>query len=350
MSLSASGGPTHTTPTFDVVLHVHPVEPPPELSIGLLNAKAYGLVMIHIQHYLGIPPEDHNLLQSVIGFYMRPNRKHEATAYGRGNDSVQTKFVNVGSSIHYECTKNSERQVIISNIKEEDFYITQDTSEEQDNILDASSGLHSSTHSSYPIKWVLTSDCLSKIGQKNRSHKGGSVRTRIHTGVKPFSCPECGKGFSLKQSLVRHRKFHFEEKPFSCTECGKCFNQKGDFLTHQRSHTGERPYSCSYCGKSFNWKSGLVRHERGHTGEKPFSCLECGKCFNQTSDLLTHQRSHTGEKPYSCSKCGKCFNWKSALVRHQRNHEEMKRFSCPKCGKCLNSKSELVRHQIIHTG
>ncbi|XP_056392644.1 zinc finger protein 660-like isoform X1 [Hyla sarda] len=175
---------------------------------------------------------------------------------------------------------------------------------------------------------------------------------RIHTGEKPYSysCSGCEKGFISKSDLLIHERIHIRKKTYSCSECGKCYTHKSNLVTHERSHTGERPYSCSECGKCFTSKSYLRKHERIHTGEKPYSCTECGKCSISKSDLVKHKRIHIGEKPYSCSECGKCFTQKSVLVMHERIHTGEKPYSCSECGKCFTNKSNLVQHGRRHTG
>ncbi|XP_040177913.1 zinc finger protein OZF-like [Rana temporaria] len=188
---------------------------------------------------------------------------------------------------------------------------------------------------------------------KNTLTENGTLfehqRSRSRSGP-PFSCSECGKSFTAKRNLLRHKKNHKGERPFPCSECGKCFTVKSNLLTHQRSHTGERPFPCSECGKRFIEKKTLLTHLRSHRSEYPFSCSECEKCFLQKEDLYKHQKIHTGERPFLCAECGKCFFHRSDLHRHQRTHTGECPYSCSECGKNFNDKGNLHKHQKIHTG
>ncbi|XP_075698602.1 uncharacterized protein LOC142663707 isoform X2 [Rhinoderma darwinii] len=171
-----------------------------------------------------------------------------------------------------------------------------------------------------------------------------------HMAEKSYSCSECGKSFTHKSVLVRHQKIHSGEKPFVCSECWKCFVQKSDLIYHQRLHTGERPYPCSDCGKCFSHRSVLVRHQKIHTGEKPYVCPRCGKSFIQKTHLKRHQIIHTREKPYLCYDYGKCFSKKAGHMAHPQDHTVDCPFPYCECEKCFIQRSELISHQRLHTG
>lgn len=51
--------------------------------------------------------------------------------------------------------------------------------------------------------------------------------------------------------------FIFTDSEMTCPQCGRTFHHKNSLVYHMRSHSGERPHQCEICGKSFFAASAL---------------------------------------------------------------------------------------------
>ncbi|KAK0152780.1 Zinc finger protein 239 [Merluccius polli] len=159
-------------------------------------------------------------------------------------------------------------------------------------------------------------------------------------------CMHCSAAFQRPSQLLQHQRSEHGQKPagFLCTECGKAFNSHSNLRIHQHVHTGARPYACPDCGKSFSQSTSAST-----PGERPYSCAFCGRGFPHLAGVRAHQRTHTGEKPYRCGLCGKCFTQSGALKIHTRMHTGERPFTCGVCEKGFTNLAAIRFHyRTVH--
>ncbi|XP_053146182.1 zinc finger protein 397-like [Hemicordylus capensis] len=155
-----------------------------------------------------------------------------------------------------------------------------------------------------------------------------AVLQTVHQGTRENMCPICGKCFTRKSGLNKHRRLHMGEKSYKCSDCGTSFSQLWTCRSQETMQAGRKPNKCVKCeGKSY-LDTRLNSHTRSHTRNKPHKCSDCGQGFSCRSHLLRHQRIHTGEKPYTCSACGKSFRQTAHIVKHQKTHVGQNQYLC----------------------
>lgn len=57
----------------------------------------------------------------------------------------------------------------------------------------------------------------------------------VTSGLRKFKCLECEKSFKFKHHLKEHVRIHSGEKPFACPNCNKRFSHSGSYSSHMTS-------------------------------------------------------------------------------------------------------------------
>ena len=120
-------------------------------------------------------------------------------------------------------------------------------------------------------------------------------------------CESCGHKFTSTSSLEDHIEVqHNNASRFSCDECSATFSVKRSMLRHKREiHKSDKKnwslvqsridldFKCAVCMKVFKREDGLKRHMTliHETDNKPeFDCLNCQKLFRLKSNLKKHEK------------------------------------------------------------
>lgn len=76
--------------------------------------------------------------------------------------------------------------------------------------------------------------------------------------------PAAASGVDRKGGTAKKTVSRRGQKKHWCFICFKGFRDKADLVRHDRIHTGEKPYPCPDCGRKFSYTSSLYKHQLIH--------------------------------------------------------------------------------------
>ena len=114
--------------------------------------------------------------------------------------------------------------------------------------------------------------------------------SRVHEGIKPYSCPKCPKKFSWTSNLKVHIKtIHEGKTPFECEFCDINFAQKIQLRRHTKSvHFSQR---------FLNKRKGVISDQNEINEELEFeNRVSCDNVKIELPENAVHEK----KKPSQC--------------------------------------------------
>jgi uncharacterized Zn-finger protein len=120
---------------------------------------------------------------------------------------------------------------------------------------------------------------------KRQSNLIEHLKSHLGLQTKDFQCVDCGKQFGTKGTLQRHvQSLHVNE--FPCGLCDNKFQNNRLLELHMKFHTGVRAFTCYDCGRQFRSNESLKNHVFSVHINEP-----CKLCDNEVNDEL-HLTEH----------------------------------------------------------
>jgi KRAB domain-containing zinc finger protein len=240
----------------------------------------------------------------------------------------------------------------------------------------------------------LVADCTKTFTEAQELKK----HVDTHDSENQYACQVCGKLFSSKFNLNKHKLQHKVDKimcpvPF-CKSSGSRLSKMHEHMKIEHIHDIQT--TCQLCGQGFYSATQFKNHWFAHTRETigVLKCLheDCQEQFSVSADLREHLKQHNGINwcdvrgcifssyspshlqlhkttvhaswPFHCQLCGKGFDWLQILQLHMKKHEngdlgaieciknQVKRRKFKKCRFCCvtfkSSSASLITHENKH--
>ena len=215
----------------------------------------------------------------------------------------------------------------------------------------------------------LCTDC-GKVYSNRKTlskHRASMHQNKIMT----YTCPWCKEEIKAKHggTFYIHREkcevaFTGKTDNHECKKCGEKFAYIKEYSKHRTKCLNIKPkrpnnytwkgHTCSYegCNYASSKKDRLENHIRvehlnlpriGHT------CEMCGKEYAEKRYLEIHiseQHVNPDYRPFQCSQCTAAFKNKQMLNNHEQIHSDVLSYMCSYCGKGFKQSAVLYRHKL----
>ena len=201
------------------------------------------------------------------------------------------------------------------------------------------------------------------LNSKSEFH-GPSIRRRVVEGMNE-ECNICGKKFTTKFRLFKHKEFLHNEMKFPCDQCEEMFSSNVNVNIHRQNVHGVSGVQCDESQHTFrSMENENIHRTKVHrdsvSNKTRFTCDECPQVFSSKENLDIHKRcahycSSEGRNESlsnkECGVCGQTFKSKVRLYKHEEMIHGKTRFSCNDCYVVLDSVDSLKAHVIlVHEG
>ncbi|XP_055613975.1 zinc finger protein 721-like [Uranotaenia lowii] len=213
--------------------------------------------------------------------------------------------------------------------------------------------------------------------------------SRLHIGIMPFPCNQCGTGFSRLASLEAHKKkYHSKDSTeappqnLKCPYCPRLFPRKLDRTRHCMLAHPERYPPTKYGASTARntptnkdqepqsnihspniLKKALTKSKTPTPSQastpvadamsgSEFCCNMCTKSFESIENLQEHiNDEHPKGGLLRCALCPKVFKARQSLRMHILNHQGKLPYECEDCGSRFDRRFYLLKHrQRYHNG
>ncbi|KAK7481234.1 hypothetical protein BaRGS_00027494 [Batillaria attramentaria] len=190
-------------------------------------------------------------------------------------------------------------------------------------------------------------------GPSSQAGRGAGVSAR--PGQGRHTCRSCGKSYTHKQNMLRHRRICEGTCHLRCESCGREFHRRDLYSDHLRVahvHFEEVPFRRG----PTRYGAESQRHRQANPPTNPTRVVEFAKDMTLSSQLTAPevfnlevgQDERLGDR-HVCRNCGKTYAHGHSMLRHRRHCEGTYHLKCDACGRLFHRRDLFSDHlKVVH--